>query len=336
MTRKKIFIIAEAGINHNGDLETAKRMIDAAACSGVDAVKFQTFTADKVISRFAPKAEYQKRTTGTGESQLDMARKLELSVAQQRELLEHCRMRKVAFLSTPFDLDSVDVLNGFGLKTIKIPSGELTNLPYLRKIGSLGKKVIMSTGVSRMGEIKKAISVLTRAGTRRREITVLHCNTEYPTPFSDANLLAIPAMRGELNVDVGYSDHTPGIEASIAAAALGASIIEKHFTLDKTMSGPDHRASIDPAELKAMVASIRNIEKAIGSGIKRPSPSELKNKDIVRKSIVASRDILKGELLTEENMTVKRPGTGISPMRWDYVVGRRAGKSFKEDEAITL
>ncbi len=333
---KKVFIIAEAGVNHNGSVKIAKELINVAREAGADAVKFQTGKADKCISRFAPKAEYQKKSTGEGESQLQMARKSELDKETHQELINDCRKKGIMFLSTPFDLESIDLLNDLGLKTLKIPSGEITNLPYLRKIGSLRKKIIMSTGMANLEEIKAALDILTGSGTPKENITVLHCNTEYPTPFEDVNLLAMLTIKDAFKVNVGYSDHTLGIEVPIAAVALGASVIEKHFTLDRNMEGPDHKASLEPPELKAMVKAIRNIEKIFGDGIKKPSPSESKNKDIARKSIVAVREIKKGEILTEENITAKRPGIGVSPMEWDKIIGKVAKRYFERDEVIEL
>ena len=332
---KKTFIIAEAGVNHNGSLDLAKKMIDAAVEAGADAVKFQTFKAEKVVSRYAPKAEYQKKTTTADESQLEMIKKLELDAAAHQTLIDYCKKKNIRFLSTPFDLESIDLLNELGLDIFKIPSGEITNLPYLRKIGALKKEVILSTGMAYLGEIKDVLDVLTGAGTKLKDITVLHCNTEYPTPFEDVNLRAMLTIKADFpGIQVGYSDHTLGVEVPIAAVAMGATIIEKHFTLDKNLPGPDHKASLEPHELKAMVRSIRNIEKAFGSGIKNPSPSELKNKPIARKSIVAAINIRKGEPFTEKNLTVKRPGTGISPMRWDEVIGQVAQKNYEKDELI--
>ncbi|MEW5743966.1 MAG: N-acetylneuraminate synthase [Nitrospirota bacterium] len=334
--RRRVFVIAEAGVNHNGDIAIARRMIDAASEAGADAVKFQTFKAERVISRNAPKADYQKKTTGTRESQLEMVNRLELDRKAHRELVTHCRRKRIAFLSTPFDLESIDLLNALGLTIFKIPSGEITNLPYLRKIGGLRKKIILSTGMADMGEIEDALDVLTQAGTAKRDITVLHCTTEYPAPLKDVNLLAMITIRDAFKVSVGYSDHTNGIEVPIAAVALGATVIEKHFTLDRTMEGPDHKASLEYGELKSMITAIRNTERALGNGIKSPSLSEMKNKIAVRKSIVASRNIEKGETLSEENVTVKRPGTGISPMKWDSVIGTVAKAKFTEDEIIEL
>lgn len=335
MYYNKTYIIAEAGVNHNGSLDLAKKMIDVAADAGVDAVKFQTFKAEKVISRYAPKAEYQKKTTIADESQLEMAKKLELDEVAHEELLICCRSRNIQFLSTPFDLESIDLLNKLGLEIFKIPSGEITNLPYLRKIGALKRKIILSTGMANLGEIEDALDVLIRAGTKLKDITVFHCNTEYPTPMHDVNLRAMQTIKYAFpGIRVGYSDHTEGIEVSVAAVAMGATIIEKHFTLDKSLAGPDHKASLAPNELRTMVQAIRNIEKALGNGIKKHSPSELKNKSIARKSIVTARNICKGELFTEENLTVKRPGTGINPMQWDEVIGQVAHKDYEKDELI--
>jgi N,N'-diacetyllegionaminate synthase len=332
----RVFFIAEAGVNHNGRMDFAIKLIDAAFQAGADAVKFQTFVAELVISRYAPKAEYQLKTTTQEESQLDMARKLQFSEEQFCELHLHCQKRGIMFLSTPFDLSSIDVLFRMGLKIFKVPSGEITNLPYLRKIGSLKKKVILSTGMSSLKEVRAAMDVLISRGTSRKNISVLHCNTEYPTPFGDVNLRAMQAMREALRVEVGYSDHTPGIEVPIAAVALGATIIEKHFTLDKNLPGPDHKASLSIDELFEVIRAIRNIEKALGQAVKKPSSSEAKNIAIARKSIVAFRDIHRGEILDESNLYVKRPGTGISPMLWDKILGRKAVRDFKKDELIVL
>jgi N,N'-diacetyllegionaminate synthase len=334
--RQSVFIIAEAGINHNGSLKLAKKMIDVAAEAGADAVKFQTFKAERLVSKFAPKADYQKRTTGSKESQLAMLKKVELDISSHQELIKYCKKRRIAFLSSPFDLESIEFLDELGLEVFKIPSGEITNLPYLRKIGKLKKKVILSTGMANLKEIRDALEILRKAGTSLKNITVLHCNTEYPTPMEDVNLLAMLTIKKTFGVKVGYSDHTLGIEVPIAAVALGSTVIEKHFTLNKSMEGPDHKASLDPTELTVMVKSIRNIEKALGKGVKNPSPSELKNKKIVRKSIVALRDIKKGELFKEENITVKRPAFGINPMEWDNIIGKFAPRDFKEDELIEL
>jgi len=335
MSHNKTFIIAEAGVNHNGSLELAQKMIDAAVDAGADAVKFQTFKAEKLVSKYAPKAEYQKKSTANDESQLEMVKKLELDATAHRTLIEYCKKKEIRFLSTPFDLESIDLLNELALDIFKVPSGEITNLPYLRKIGALKKKIILSTGMSDLREIEDALDVLTEAGTPLEKITVLHCNTEYPTPMQDVNLEAMQTIKSSFpEIHVGYSDHTEGIEIPVAAVAMGATVIEKHFTLDKNMEGPDHKASLEPDEFKAMILAIRNIEKALGNGIKKPSPSELKNIRIARKSIVATRDIRKGEPFTEKNLTAKRPGTGISPMRWDEVVGQRACKDYKQDDLI--
>lgn len=332
----KVFIIAEAGVNHNGSLSIAKKMIDAAADAGADAIKFQSFHAESLVSKFAPKAGYQKQTTGRDGNQLEMIKRLELSQEAHKELIRHCRKKKVIFISSAFDLESIDLLVHLEQKTFKIPSGEITNLPYLRKIGSLDKKIILSTGMSSLSEVKDALNVLIKSGTKKKNIVVLHCNTEYPTPFKDANLLAMVTMKNTLGVSVGYSDHTLGMEIVLAAIALGASVIEKHLTLDKNMTGPDHRASLEPDELKQMIKAVRNVEEAMGSGVKQPSPSERDNINVVRKSIVARVSIKKGEHFTEKNITVKRPGTGISPMRWDFLVDKIAKKNFYQDELIRL
>jgi len=332
----KTFIIAEAGVNHNGSIELAKKLIDVAADAGSDAVKFQTFKAERLVCKSAAKADYQKKTTDADESQFDMLKRLELNEDAHKELMGYCRDKGIIFLSTPFDLESIDMLGSLGIEIFKIPSGEITNLPYLRKIGRLKKKIMLSTGMADIGEIGNAINVLTEYGTRKDDITVLHCNTEYPTFFEDVNLLAMLTIRDVFKVNVGYSDHTPGIEAPVAAVALGASVIEKHFTIDKNMKGPDHKASLEPDELKAMIYAVRNIEKALGNGIKKPSRSEMKNIQVVRKSIVAAKDIKKGETFTEDNITVKRPGTGISPMEWDGIIGKAAIKDFAENESIEI
>lgn len=335
IVKRPTFIIAEAGVNHNGSLVTAKELVDTAFDAGADAVKFQTFKADRLVSKYADKADYQKKTTNSSESQLEMIQKLELPALCQEELFNYCREKQIQFLSSPFDIESIEFLDSLGLNIFKIPSGEITNLPYLRKMGKLKKEVILSTGMANLGEIETALVILTNNGTPLQNITVLHCNTEYPTPFKDVNLRAMLTIRDAFpGIQVGYSDHTPGIEVSIAAVALGASVIEKHFTLDKKMEGPDHRASLEPHELRAMVCAIRNIENALGKPIKKLSPSETKNKAIVRKSIVAARAIRKGEVFSDVNITVKRPGTGISPMRWDDVIGKKARRNYKEDEII--
>ncbi|MCX5781154.1 MAG: N-acetylneuraminate synthase [Elusimicrobia bacterium] len=332
----KVFIIAEAGINHNGSLKLAKKMVDAAVYARADAVKFQTFKSEQAISKNAPKAEYQKQTTDPAESQLEMAKKLELKPEEFRVLSDYCEKKGILFLSTPFDFESIDLLNDIGLKIFKIPSGEITNLLYLQKIGRLKKRIILSTGMANINEIKSAINVLVNEGTARERITVLHCNTAYPTPFEDVNLYAMKTIRDKLKIAVGYSDHTIGIEIPIAAVALGAVVIEKHFTLDKTMPGPDQRVSLEPEELKAMVNAIRNIEVSLGNARKTPSPSELKNIAIVRRSLVASKEIKKGELFSKDNVTAKRPGTGINPMKFYKIVGKKAKNNFKEDELITI
>lgn len=330
----KIFIIAEAGVNHNGNMETAKRLVDAAALAGADAVKFQTFRAENLVCRNARKADYQMETTDQGESQFDMLKKLELTPGMHEQLINYCRQKEIMFLSTPFDVDSLHYLVERGIDRIKIPSGEITNYPFLREAGKTGKKVILSSGMSTFDEVRDAVKILEDNGSK--EVIVLHCNTEYPTPYSDVNLKAILTLKDKLGIPVGYSDHTRGIEASIAAAALGASVIEKHFTLDKNMEGPDHKASLEPDELSAMVRAIRNIEAALGDGEKKPSKSEKKNIAIVRKSIVAKCSIKAGDVFTEENLTTKRPGTGISPMHWNEMIGRKAKRNFDRDELIEV
>ena len=329
-----VFIIAEAGVNHNGSIELAKQLIDVASNSGADAVKFQTFKAENLVSKNAQKAEYQKKTTDISESQFDMIKKLELDVNTHKELIAYCQEKNIMFLSTPFDHDSIDFLNELGLKIFKIPSGDITNLPYLKRVGALGKQVILSTGMSTLKEVGDALTILVGTGTQKANITVLHANTMYPTPMEDVNLNAMLAIQEEFGVAIGYSDHTLGIEVDIAAVAMGASIIEKHLTLDKTMEGPDHKASLEPEELKDMVVAIRNIENALGSYEKKPSPSEIVNMDVARKSIVASCIIKKGELLSDKNLIAKRPGTGLSPMKWDAVIGTKATKNYQEDELI--
>lgn len=330
----KVFIIAEAGVNHNGDWEIAKKLVDAAVEAGADAVKFQTFKAEKLVCKNAEKAEYQKETTDKVESQFEMLKKLELTEEMHTRLLAYCKEKGILFLSTPFDVDSVDYLVGLGMEIMKIPSGEITNYPYLRKVAQTGKKVILSTGMSDIEDVKAAVAVLREHGSR--DIAVLHCNTEYPTPFSDVNLKAMLTLRDELGIEVGYSDHTKGIEIPIAAVAMGAQIIEKHFTLDKTMEGPDHKASLEPHELKEMVSAIRNVEDALGNGVKVLSASEQKNVAIARKSIVAKCRIEKGQIFTEDNLTTKRPGIGISPMHWNEIIGTVAQRSYNEDELIEV
>lgn len=332
----KTLIIAEAGVNHNGDIELAKKLIAAAADAGADYVKFQTFKAEKLASLAAKKAEYQKSNMkeDQSDSQLDMLKKLELSLEDHCELIKYCKQKNIRFLSTAFDLDSIDLLKELGITIGKIPSGEITNYPYLVKMAHTFESIIMSTGMSTISDIREALEVLTLNGKSKNDITILHCNTEYPTPMQDVNLLAMNAIKNEFKIEVGYSDHTLGIEVPIAAVALGARIIEKHFTLDKTMQGPDHKASLEPSELKDMVQAIRNIEKALGHTEKIVSTSEQKNKVIARKSIVAMIPIKKGDVFTELNVTVKRPGDGINPMKWKEVIGKISKRDFMEDELI--
>lgn len=329
-----VYVIAEAGVNHNGNVELAKKLIDEAKESGADCIKFQTFVAKKIASKRAVKAEYQVRQTGSSESQVEMLSKLELSFDDFLELNEYCKKKEIEFLSTGFDFDSIDFLNSLGMEKWKIPSGDITNLPYLIKIAKLKKPVILSTGMSTMQEIKNAFQVLKENGTE--DITILHCTTEYPTPFEDVNLAAMKNIHKTLKVPVGYSDHTTGISIPVAAVALGATIIEKHFTLDRNMEGPDHKASLEPDELKSMIDAIRSVEVSIGNEEKKPVESEKKNMLVARKSIVANRSIKKGEVFTEENLTVKRPGNGISPMRWFEILGQKATRGFEEDELIDL
>ena len=330
----QVYIIAEAGVNHNGSKEIAFQLIDAAKKAGADAVKFQTFKAENLVAKNTQKADYQKQTTDATESQFDMIKKLELDFGAHKELIAYCQEKDIMFLSTPFDHESIDLLNDLGLQIFKIPSGEITNLPYLRHIGSLGKRVILSTGMSNLKEVGDALDVLINAGTSKNKITVLHANTMYPTPMKDVNLNAMLTIKKEFGISIGYSDHTLGIEVDIAAVAMGARVIEKHFTLDKSLIGPDHMASLEPHELKAMVSAIRNIEKALGSSEKKPSPSESINLDIARKSIVANQYIKKCDLFTEKNISIKRPGNGISPMKWDWLIGSVAHKNYKPDELI--
>lgn len=336
----KVFIVAEIGCNHNGDKELARKLVDKAKECGVDAVKFQTFKADKLISSFAPKAEYQKETTGTKDSQLEMTRKLELSHEDFMELKEYAEDLGLVTFSTPFDLDSIDFLNSIGQKIWKIPSGEITNLPYLQKIGAINrseKRIILSTGMATIGEIETCLSVLKKSGTDEKNITILHCNTEYPTPDKDVNILAINDLKKHFpKNEIGFSDHSVGYVAAIGATILGISLIEKHFTLDKNMPGPDHKASATPEELKALVNNVRRIETMLGNGKKIVTESERKNKIVARKSIVALMDIRKGDILSEDNITCKRPGNGISPMQWYEVLGKKAEQDFKKDELITL
>ncbi len=329
-----IYIIAEAGVNHNGSISLAKKLVDAAFEAGADSIKFQTFRAENLVSKNASKADYQAKNTNKSESQLDMLKKLELSFDEFTMLKKYCEIKPITFLSTPFDLESIDFLQTLNLKTWKIPSGEITNLPYLIKIAQTNGDIILSTGMCNILEIKTAVDMLNENGAGK--ITLLHCNTEYPTPFGDVNLNAMQTMHNAFKLDVGYSDHTKGIEVALASATLGASVIEKHFTLDRSMEGPDHSISLEPGELKHMISGIRNIEKALGSCIKKPSPSEIKNMEVVRKSIVAKSAIKKGEILTKDNLAVKRPGNGISPMKWYDVVGTCAKQDFAEDELIRL
>ena len=330
----KTKIIAEAGVNHNGNIELAYKLIEAAKKAGADIIKFQTFKPEAIVSKFAQKAEYQKRNTGNDNSQLTMLRKLALSNKCFIDLKAYCNKVGIEFLSTPFDLESIDFLDSIGCRLWKIPSGEITNYPYLVKIAKTGYPIIMSTGMSSMKEIEEAVNLLKKNDCG--EISLLHCTTEYPAPFEDVNLKAMQTLNQHFNLKVGYSDHTKGIEIPVAAVAMGAEIIEKHFTLDKTMEGPDHKASLEPNELKAMVSAIRNVEKAIGDGNKVPSKSEIKNMAIARKSIVAKRNLKAGEILTEINITTKRPGNGISPMKWNEVLGTKAKRNFEEDELIEL
>ncbi len=330
----KTLIIAEAGVNHNGDLDLARQLVDVAADAGADIVKFQTFKADRLVTPTAVKAQYQAQFTGAQESQFEMLQRLELSQAMHLDLMARCAQRSIQFLSTGFDIPSLDMLAELGMGCFKIPSGEITNLPYLRHVGRYRLPVILSTGMSDLKEVAAAMDVLVQAGTVRSEITLLHCSTEYPTPMVDVNLHAMLTLGRELGVPIGYSDHTQGIEVAIAAVAMGATVIEKHFTISRKLPGPDHKASLEPEELKAMVAAIRNIEQAMGDGIKRPCAGELDNLPVARKSIVAARPIRVGELFSEENLAVKRPGTGLSPMTWDRVIGRRALRSYDPDDLI--
>jgi len=331
-----VFIIAEAGVNHNGSLELAKKLVDVAVEAGADAVKFQTFKAENLVSREAQKAKYQVKNTGSNESQYEMLKRLELGFDEFVELKRYCDEKGIMFLSTPFDFESIEFLDKLGLEVFKIPSGEITNYPYLREIAKLKKRIILSTGMANLCEIEQAVDVIEKFGTKRENIIILHANTEYPTLMEDVNLKAMLTIKEAFKVDVGYSDHTLGIEVPIAAVAMGAKVIEKHFTLDRNMEGPDHRASLNPDELKAMVKAIRNIEVSLGNGIKKPSKSESKNIEIARKVIVAKKDIKKGEKFSEENLTVKRAGKGISPMRWEEIIGKVANRNFKEDEKIEL
>jgi N,N'-diacetyllegionaminate synthase len=332
---KKVFVIAEAGVNHNGSLQLAKQLIDAAVNAGVDAVKFQTWKTELIVTKSAKQAMYQMQNTGLDEPQFDMLKKLELTYDEFRALKKYSDEKKIIFMSTPDEIESATFLSSLQ-KIFKIGSGEITNLPYLRHIGKLGKEVILSTGMANLGEIEDALDVLVKAGTPKDKITVLHATTEYPCPMDEVNLRAMQSIQSAFGVSVGYSDHTQGIEIPIAAVALGATVIEKHFTLNRNLQGPDHKASLEPEELKSMVVAIRNIELALGDGIKRLTSSEARNKQVARKSLVASREIKSGEVFTAENLTSKRPGTGISPMRWDEVLGKNALRDFTEDELIDL
>jgi len=330
----KVLIIAEAGVNHNGDMELAKKLVDAAADAGADYVKFQTYKTDALLLETAEKAGYQKKIMGESENQYEMLKKLELCENNHVVLIEHCESRNVKFLSSPFDLDSIDLIAKLNLDFIKVPSGEITNFPYIRKVGGAGKKILLSTGMSNLGEIEAALNLMVDSGADMDQISVMHCNTEYPTPPKDANLRAISTIQNAFNVKVGYSDHTLGVEAAIAAVSMGATVIEKHITLDKNMSGPDHMASMDPEDFKQFVQCIHNVEAMLGGGLKRPSQSEKKNITIARKSIVASKAISKGEPFGEGNLTTKRPGDGVSPMRWNDVVGKVAHREYSVDEKI--
>jgi N,N'-diacetyllegionaminate synthase len=332
----KTIIIAEAGVNHNGSTEIAKKMIDAAVKAGVDYIKFQTFKTERLASKSAKKADYQVNNTHNSDSQQEMLKKLELSEENHFELMNYCKNKNIAFLSTAFDFDSLVFLANLDMDFFKIPSGEITNYPYLKKIAQYQRPAILSTGMSTMYDIENAMTILLNNGLNKNDITILHCNTEYPTPFESVNLRAMLTIAEKFDVKVGYSDHTRGIEVPIAAVALGATVIEKHFTLSRDMQGPDHKASLEPDELKAMVVAIRNVEKALGSRENHVTGSEYKNMDIARKSIVAAKDIKKGDSFTADNITVKRPGNGISPMRWEEVLGKTAKKDFCEDELIEL
>lgn len=330
-----VFIIAEAGVNHNGNINLAKKLIDIAVDAGVDAVKFQTWKTELIVTKDAIQAEYQTENTGKKESQFDMLKRLELSSDDFRELKNYCDKKNILFISTPDEFESADFLSQLQ-DMFKIGSGELTNIPFLKHIGKYGKRIILSTGMGTLGEIEKALFTLIKAGTKKENITLLHATTMYPTPMNEVNLNAMLTIKNAFNIKVGYSDHTMGIEIPIAAVALGAKVIEKHFTISRDMDGPDHKASLEPQELKQMVESIRNIEKAMGNGEKTPQQSEISNKKVVRKSIVANREIKKGELLNEENLTTKRVGSGLSSELWDEVIGLKANYEFQKDEPIRL
>ncbi|MBD3726743.1 MAG: N-acetylneuraminate synthase [Moraxella osloensis] len=329
-----VFIIAEVGVNHNGSLELAKQLVDVAKDCGADAVKFQTFKAATLVTKSAKQADYQTANTGKQESQFDMLKRLELSEADHQELVNYCQQKNIEFMSTPFDLQSIQFLNGLGVNRFKIPSGEITNYPYLKMVGSFNKEIVLSTGMATLADIEAALNLLIESGTDKDRISILHATTDYPTQMQDVNLNAMQTIAQGFKVKVGYSDHTPGIEVPTAAVALGATIIEKHFTLDKNLPGPDHKASLEPQELQAMVKAIRNIEIALGDGIKRPSANEQKNMQVARKSLVALTDIKKGDTFSEHNLTVKRPGLGISPMRWNEIIGQVAQKDYQVDELI--
>ena len=336
MSRHTI-IIAEAGVNHNGSIELAKQLVDKAVLAGVDYIKFQTFKASKLVTKAAKQAEYQQKNIGKeGDSQFQMLKKLELSPEDHEVLIAYCKDKGIKFFSTAFDFDSIEYLHSLDLGLWKVPSGEVTNYPFLKRVAAYNEKTILSTGMCEMSDVRAAVEALYKNGLSKENLILLHCNTEYPTPFEDVNLKAMDALRKEFGVEVGYSDHTKGIEVPIAAVALGATVIEKHFTLDKNMEGPDHKASLEPVELKAMVSAIRNIEQAIGTGVKTASASERKNIGVVRKSIVAACSIKNVDAFTEENLTVKRPGTGLSPMRWEEVIGKKATRDYEEDELIAL
>ena len=334
ITTQQTLVIAEAGVNHNGDLLLAKKLVDAAVESGADVVKFQTFQANQLVTQQAAPAAYQQKALGQSQGQLAMLQKLELKSEQHRELIDHCRKQGIEFLSTAFDSPSIELLASLNIKRWKIPSGEITNLPYLRQIGSQGQSVILSTGMANLSEIDAALGVLEQAGTHRSQITVLHCTTEYPAPPEEVNLRAMNIIAQAFGVTVGYSDHTDGIAVPIAAVAMGATVIEKHLTIDRNLPGPDHQASLEPDQFAAMVQGIRTIEDALGDGIKQPTPSEQANLPLVRKSLVAACPIRAGELFSEVNLTTKRPGTGLSPMQWDYWIGRTASRDFAPDELI--
>jgi len=332
----RVKIIAEIGVNHNGDMTLAKKLIDEAKKAGADYVKFQTFKADSLVTKAAEKAQYQDLNYDSDESQYMMLKRLELTPEMHKDIISYCYEKNIEFLSSGFDIESLDLLATLGQKIFKIPSGEITNLPYLVHVATIAESIILSTGMANLNEIKEAMNILESNGISRENVTILHCTSEYPAPFDEVNLLSMDTIRSKFNVSIGYSDHTKGIEASIAAVALGATIIEKHFTLNKELQGPDHKASIDPSELSAMVKAVRNIELAMGLATKEPTKSEIKNKFIVRKSIVANKEIRIGEVFNTNNLTVKRPGNGISPMKWDEIIGLKAIRDFSKDELIEL